>query len=330
MWFKAPSGDIICRLCFRGCRTAIGQRGFCRVRLNRDGQLITLNYGHTGAISLDPVEKKPLYHFRPGSLTLSIGAPGCNLACLGCQNYHLSRPDLDWPGESPPGDIVSRLAALALEQGADSWAFTYSEPTVFYEYALDLGARAAQDGQPVIWVTNGSMNTAILESLSLSAMNIDLKAFTQDFYSRITQGSLVQVKSNIEKALYLGIWVEVTTLLIPGLNDSETELKNLTRYLASLSPDLPWHVSRFFPRYRQNDLEPTPVASLIKAREIGRSAGLKYVYLGNLQGPNFSDTFCPNCRKLLVARQGYCISENHLSSDGLCPSCGTHIPGRWN
>jgi pyruvate formate lyase activating enzyme len=206
---------------------------------------------------------------------------------------------------------------------------TYSEPTVFYEYALDLGLEAAKNGLPVIWVTNGSMNPDILAKLNLAAMNIDLKGFTEDFYRQVTSGSLAQVLTNIEKALSLGIWVEVTTLLIPGLNDSQTDLTNLARFLASLSPDLPWHISRFFPRHRQRDIPPTPVSSLLLAREIGRREGLKYVYLGNLQGQDFSDTFCPSCGKRLVGRDGYAISLNLLAESGACPKCQTPIPGRW-
>ena len=278
---------------------------------------------------MDPVEKKPLYHFMPGTSTLSIGSPGCNLTCLGCQNHLLSRPGPDYDGEPPPHDIINGLVRAARAQGAGSVSLTYSEPTVFFEYAADIGKAALGQSLPVIWVTNGSMSPEILPELSLAAMNIDLKGFTEEFYRTITGGALAPVMGSIERALELGIWVEVTTLLIPGLNDSDDALRAMAAWLASLSKDLPWHLSRFFPRHKQKDVPATPLSSMTKARDIGAGEGLRHIYLGNVPGEGHSDTICPACGKLLVQRTGFSVAVNGLSADGICPGCGASIPGRW-
>jgi pyruvate formate lyase activating enzyme len=329
-WTPRESGLASCSLCFRGCRLSPGQRGFCEVRLNHGGELRSLNWGHTGALALDPVEKKPLYHFRPGTLTFSVGAPGCNLACRGCQNHHLSRPGPGYREPPAPDGLTGELIRTALARGADSVSLTYSEPTVFYEYAADLGRAANEAGLATIWVTNGSMAPEILEDLALAAMNIDLKGFTEEFYRSVTKGSLAPVLANIERALELGIWVETTTLLIPGLNDSEGELRSLSAWLASLSKDLPWHVSRFFPRHKQLDVPATPPESLMRARDIGRAEGLRHVYVGNLQGDSLGDTVCPGCGEVLVKRAGYAIELDRLSGGaGACPACGEVVAGRW-
>jgi pyruvate formate lyase activating enzyme len=293
--------------------------------------LYALNYGFTGALALDPVEKKPLFHFQPGSMTFSVGAPGCNLTCLGCQNHDLSRPGPAWPGGRYDHGIVFRLGQMAMDNQADSWSFTYSEPTVFLEYAMDLAQEAHASGLPSIWVTNGSMSADLLKALppAVEAMNVDLKGFTEKFYSEVAGGRLAVVKDNIALALSLGIWVEVTTLLIPGLNDSEGELGELAAFLASLSPDLPWHVSRFFPRHRQSDVPVTSTKSLLAAREIGLSKGLRFVYLGNVAGPGFADTVCPGCGRTLVARNGFLVMKDELAGQDRCSFCRTAIAGRW-
>jgi pyruvate formate lyase activating enzyme len=328
MWRPAgDDGTAECLLCARACRIPPGRTGFCQVRLNHEGELRTLNYGFTGALALDPVEKKPLYHFRPGTLTFSVGAPGCNLDCQGCQNHGLSRPGPDFAPVEAPADLAARLGQAAQAQGADSWSFTYSEPTVFFEYAQDLAAEAAKAGRPTIWVTNGEMSPQVLKSLDVAAMNIDLKGFTEDFYRQVTGGRLAPVLDNIETALSRGVWVEVTTLLIPGLNDDPATLKRLAAWLAGLGRDVPWHVSRFFPRRRQSSLPPTPLKSLQLAREIGLSEGLNHVYLGN--APGFSDTLCPGCGHALVARDGYRLGLDLLSGRGVCPACGRPTAGRW-
>jgi pyruvate formate lyase activating enzyme len=330
MWHpEGQDGSVRCALCFRSCHIPAGKKGMCQVRENKAGTLFTLNYGYTGAISLDPVEKKPLYHFQPGSKTFSIGTPGCNLTCLGCQNSDLSRPGPNWQGVPLQTDIAKQLGRIALAHKADSWSFTYNEPTVFFEFAQDLAQEAECQGLPVIWVTNGSMSKDVIDILDVSAMNIDLKAFTEDFYRTVTSGSLKQVTDNIERALSRGLWVEVTTLLISGLYDSDKELNALTSFLASLSLELPWHISRFFPRHRQTDIQPTPIADLLRARDIGKAKGLKYIYLGNVQGAGFADTTCPDCEQTLIVRDGYQLKADRLSGSGVCPNCGAKIPGCW-
>ncbi|MDR1296049.1 MAG: AmmeMemoRadiSam system radical SAM enzyme [Deltaproteobacteria bacterium] len=331
-WEAADEQKVVCSACFRRCVVKPGRRGFCQCRTNSGGKLFTLNYGDTRSVSADPVEKKPLYHFRPGTMTFSIGTPGCNLTCLGCQNSHLSQPGADWPGVEQKEGTVEDLVRLSLRHQADTWSFTYSEPTIFYEYACDLAQKALEHGLESIWVTNGSMTPELLKTLppAVAAMNIDLKGFTEEFYQKITGGSLRAVLDNIELALSLGLWVEATTLLIPGLNDSPAELKNLASFLAGLSPDMPWHVSRFFPRHRQNDVPATPERSLRLARDIGRESGLRHVYVGNVSGPGFSDTLCPGCGETLVVRDGFRVSLDRLSGSGKCPECGTAVAGRWS
>ncbi|MDR1166262.1 MAG: AmmeMemoRadiSam system radical SAM enzyme [Deltaproteobacteria bacterium] len=329
LWEKGAEGKVRCLLCARGCAPREGERGFCQVRINRGGEFFSLNYGYAEALSLDPVEKKPLYHFWPGTATFSVGAPGCDFDCLGCQNFTLSRPGTDYPGPArviSPEDVVE----MGLETGARSLSFTYSEPTVFYEFAVDAGDIAREKGLPSIWVTNGFLSAAAFDGLgSVAAMNIDLKGFTEKFYLEVAHGRLGPVLDSIREAWRRGIWLEVTTLLIPGLNDGREELEKLVAFLVSVSPDIPWHVSAFAPLRKQADLRRTSPRDLERAREIGRAGGLNYVYLGNAVGPGYGDTVCPQCRALLIERRGY---ETRLAlplAEGACPSCGQKIPGVW-
>jgi pyruvate formate lyase activating enzyme len=290
-----------------------------------------LNYGYDGALNLDPVEKKPLYHFLPGTLTFSVGAPGCSFDCLGCQNASLSRPDPGWPGVGGRGAEPARLARAALETGARSLSFTYSEPTVFYEYARDIGEAAFGLGLPSVWVTNGFMGPEALEGISghVRAINVDLKGFTESFYRRVTGGRLAPVKETIERARGLGIWTEVTTLLIPTVNDGDGELDALAGFLAGVDPGMPWHISRFAPMRKQAHLRATGTGELERAREVGRANGLRHVYIGNAKGGDYGDTVCPGCGVTVVSRDGYAVFRNALGTDGICPSCGERVPGVW-
>jgi pyruvate formate lyase activating enzyme len=306
-----------------------GGRGFCGVRAVEGGGLISLNYGYAGALNLDPVEKKPLYHFRPGTATLSLGAPGCSFDCLGCQNHGLSRPGESFRGVSRGAEPAS-VVAMALRSGAGSLSFTYSEPTVFYEYAFDVGDLGAREGLPSVWVTNGYFSKECLDTLShVAAMNIDLKGFSEEFYQEVTGGRLAPVLESIRRVHARGVWLEVTTLLIPGLNDDGPGLEGLAGFIASLSPDIPWHISRFSPMRDQSRLPATSEESLLRAREIGRSAGLRHVYLGNIRGKGYGDTLCPSCGEALVERDGFSVLRNLLKGTGACPKCGCGVAGRW-
>ncbi|MDR2405275.1 MAG: AmmeMemoRadiSam system radical SAM enzyme, partial [Deltaproteobacteria bacterium] len=280
-WKKTDKGFALCGLCHRKCLFREDhQRGYCQVRGYEDGALQTFNYGYDRAMNLDPVEKKPLYHFRPGTKTFSIGAPGCDFNCLGCQNHKLARPGPDYPGPYDAADAAS-LVEIARRVGADSFSFTYSEPTVFYEYADDIGRLAKTRGYASIWVTNGYFSDEVLESLDyVAAMNIDLKGFTKKFYNEVTDAWLEPVKDNIERVHQKGIWLEVTTLVIPTLNDGDEDLEKMAAFISGLSPDIPWHLSRFMPLHNQSHLPMTPEKTLLRARDIGKGAGLKYVYLG--------------------------------------------------
>jgi pyruvate formate lyase activating enzyme len=330
---KRGGGAVLCLLCRRVCGIPYGGRGFCLVRVNEGGSLYTLNYGYNRAIGLDPVEKKPLYHFMPGTMTFSIGAPGCNFDCSGCQNFSLSRPE-GCPDGPDPGSSPKDLVKEAVSLGSKSISFTYSEPTVFFEYAWDVSVLAQEGGLPRIWVTNGFFSMRALDALAsrglVSAMNIDLKGFTEDFYRTVTGGRLRPVLESIAAVREAGIWLEVTTLLIPGLNDSERDLRGLCDFLAGVGLDIPWHVSRFMPLRRQAHLRATSRDDLLRARAIGREAGLRHVYIGNMAGPGFADTVCPSCGGTAVSREGYSVPINVLGPDGSCPKCGARIPGVWS
>jgi pyruvate formate lyase activating enzyme len=277
------------------------------------------------------VEKKPFYHFWPGTKTFSIGAPGCNFTCLGCQNHGLSQVEANWPGLSRSSpNLAEALVKAALEEGASSLAFTYSEPTVFYEYAQDLTERGSERGLSSLWVTNGYFTQETLRRLDkVVAFNVDLKSFSEAFYRKVTGGGLKPVLETLARIVENNQWLEVTTLLIPDLNDSEAELMALTKWLASLSVDIPWHVSRFSPRYKQMDKSSTPISTLEKAKDIGRANGLKHVYLGNASGLGYGDTLCPNCAKTVIRRSGFLVDEYLLGPNGRCPACGSLVAGRW-
>jgi pyruvate formate lyase activating enzyme len=327
---KLDGAKVRCGLCRFRCLIATGSRGICGVRENRDGTLLTLVYGRTVAEHIDPVEKKPLFHFRPGSRTYSVATVGCNFRCRHCQNYAISQSA--WEGgevtgyDLTPAEIVRKAAAA----GCTSISYTYTEPTIFYEYALDTALLARQAGLGNIFVTNGYITTQALERIApcLDAANIDLKAFSEKFYREIVHAELGEVLETIIEYRRLGIWIELTTLIIPGLNDGDTELHQLARFIADrVGVDTPWHVSQFYPTYRLLDRPRTPRATLRRARQIGLDAGLRYVYEGNIPGEGGEDTVCPDCGELLISRYGFQIRGNSIR-DGKCPSCAAVIAGR--
>jgi pyruvate formate lyase activating enzyme len=319
---------VRCNLCAHRCLIADGKRGVCQVRENRGGTLCTLVYGRTNARHVGPVEKKPLFHFHPGTTAYSIATPGCNFRCRWCQNWEISQMPREqhfiMGEEASPEQIV----AAAERAGCRSIAYTYTEPTVFFEYAYDTARLAHAAGLANVFVTNGYMTAEMLETFHpyLDAANVDLKAFRDETYRRYVGAHLGPVLDSLKRMKSLGIWLEVTTLVIPGINDDPAELRDVAQFVAQeLGEDTPWHISRFFPAYKMTDVPPTPVETLRRARQIGLTEGLHYVYVGNV--PDAGDTFCQHCGRLLIRRTGNSILENHVLAGGRCPNCDTPVAG---
>jgi pyruvate formate lyase activating enzyme len=329
-WEAADGRVVNCRLCHQHCAISPGRRGLCGVRENRDGRLFSLVYGHPAAINLDPIEKKPLYHFLPGSLAFSLGTCGCNFHCQHCQNCEISQARgramafLGQPG-LPPGEVVDRAQA----SGAASIAYTYTEPTVFLEYAADIAQLAQERGLRNIFVTNGYITPEALRPIAplIAAANLDLKFFREDRYREVCGARLQPVLDTIRLYRELGVWIEITTLVIPGHNDDDEQLGQIAEFIAGLDRDIPWHLSAFHPAHRMPEVAPTPPVALARARAIGHAAGLRFVYLGNL-GMS-ADTLCPGCGSTLVERRGMTAIANHLDHDR-CPQCHRAIPGVWS
>ena len=327
---KLDAQKVRCQLCPHYCTIADGQRGLCGVRENHSGTLDSLVYGKVVAESLDPIEKKPLFHFLPGTAAYSISTVGCNFHCEFCQNYGISQSARE-TGEIGGQDRASeQVVGAALEGRCRSIAYTYTEPTIYFEYAYDTAKLARGRGLKNVFVSNGYMNPPAAEMVApyLDANNIDLKAFCDSTYRVVCGGRLAPVLETLKLMKKLGVWLEVTTLVIPGLNDSREELTDIARFIRDeLSADTPWHVSGFYPTYKMLDRPPTPAESLIKAREIGLSEGLNYVYSGNLPIPGAENTYCPQCHQLAIERSRYIVLRN-LLQDGRCP-CGEKIAGVW-
>lgn len=326
---KGEGGAVRCGLCRFRCRIPEGGRGICSVRENHGGILYTLVYGRAVAEHVDPIEKKPLFHVLPGSLTYSVATVGCNFRCLHCQNYSISQPvhdRLEISGiDLPPERIVKN----ALAAGCKSIAYTYTEPTIFYEYALDTAILAHENGLKNIFVTNGYITPEALAHIApwLDAANIDLKGFSQRFYREVVHAMLDEVLDSILEYKRRGIWIELTTLIIPNLNDSDEELSGLARFIAErVGAETPWHVTQFYPTYKMTSLPRTPVETLLRARQAGVDAGLHHLYVGNVVGEGGENTFCSGCNELLVSRTGFRVNAN-LLADGRCPSCFTPLAG---
>ena len=345
---KSSDGTITCLACARYCKIPDNQAGFCGVRANDNGKLTLSVYGKPCAVWIDPVEKKPLFHFLPGSKSYSIGTFGCDFLCEFCQNWDISQAPsearirdpkhwrdyfqnlIDKLEFMPPETIVQR----ALDSGCKSISFTYNEPTIFTEYALDIMKIGKRVGLRFIYVTNGYESRECWDALApyLTAANIDLKAFNQNFYGKLCKANLEPVKESIlyVKKKYPKMWIEITTLLVPGWNDAESELLEETKWLAKIDKFMPWHVTAFHPDYKMQDVEPTKPEMLMHAREIGRSAGLNHVYCGNLgfSYSNYETTVCPKCKKELITRAGFSITNNNII-DGKCRFCKEKISGVW-
>ena len=349
-----PDGKVLCTLCPHDCHVPDGARGACGVRYNRGGKLYTLVYDKVISREVNPIEKKPFFHFHPGSYAYSIATVGCNLRCAFCQNWEISQ----WPKEhlakhvqaeehagTAEGPVCPRLAELqgdipgervspaaivqaALDTGCLSVSYTFTEPTIFYELAFDAAVLAKERGLKNNFVSNGFISEGPIRELAtvLDAINVDLKFFNEESYRRISRARLGPILDAIRLYHELGVWLEVTTLVVPGLNDSDAELTGIAEFLCDLSPSIPWHVSRFYPAWEMMDRPPTDVATLRRAREIGLRAGLNYVYEGNVPGEGGENTWCPQCGELLIERYGFHVRRNRIQDDR-CPDCGTRIDG---
>ena len=331
-WQALENKRVRCELCPHCCVIEPAARGICGVRENRDGQLQTLSYGMAIAVHDDPIEKKPLFHVLPGTSSLSVATAGCNFKCLHCQNHDISQ--LPGRSSSIPGRRLEpeQVVLAAAQQGCATISFTYTEPTIFMEWAQDIARLAAGRGIRCVSVTNGYTAENPLRDLApnLAAANVDLKAFSERFYRKVCGTRMEPVLDAIRLMKELGIWVEVTTLLIPGLNDDEHELEQLARFLVDVDPAIPWHLSRFHPDNEMLDRAPTPVQTIELARKIGKEAGLRFVYSGNVWGDEGENTYCPRCGDVLIERFGFTVRRIVLSENGRCPGCGEKIEGVWN
>ncbi|MEA3335720.1 MAG: AmmeMemoRadiSam system radical SAM enzyme [Chloroflexota bacterium] len=333
LYKKLKKSYVQCTACEHFCAIEPGGMGKCGIRRNYDGALYLMVYGQAAALHVDPIEKKPLYHFLPTRSILSLGTVGCNFQCQFCQNWSISQAgDKVEPGyaggeQAMPEDLVS----FCQRRNIPMLAYTYNEPAVFFEYACDTARLAHQNGIRNVFVSSGfeSMDALMEIEPYLDAINIDLKAFNDRFYREVCGTRLAPVKRNIEHIVHhTDIWIEITTLLIPGLNDSEPELREMAAWLVSVSPDLPWHISAFHPAYKMLDRPRTPHGSLVRAWEIGKDAGLNYVYVGNVHDRDRESTLCPQCGERLISRSWYRVTA-HWRRPGECHGCGARIPGIW-
>lgn len=333
LYERLPDGAVKCGLCRHCCNIPVGKRGICGVRENRDGVLWSLVYEICVAKNIDPIEKKPLFHVRPGSRSFSIATVGCNFRCRFCQNAGISQMPQDQHGlimgdYYPPEKVV----ADAIDAGCESISYTYTEPTVYFEYALACARIAKDKGLKNIFVSNGYQSPECIKMISpfLDAANIDLKSFNRKFYTGLVGGVLDHVLENLKLFKKEGVFLEITTLLIPRANDDPREIKALAEFISKeLGPGTPWHISRFHPTYRMMDRPPTDPALLFQARNIGRDAGLRYVYTGNIPGQGGENTLCHKCRALLIERTGFTVRQNR-AKDGVCPDCFTSVDGIWD
>jgi pyruvate formate lyase activating enzyme len=326
---RLPKQRVRCELCPRECEVGDMERGYCGVRENRGGEYYTVVYGRACTTQIDPVEKKPLFHYLPGSLIYSFSTAGCNLECKNCQNWQISqaRPEQVRELRLPPADIVMQ----ARERGVRLIAGTYGEPTVFYEYLEDVAREGRKHGVRTVAITAGYINPDPMRRLcrSLDAIKIDIKSFRDDFYRRNCSARLKPVLASIAAAKGTGIWLELVYLVIPTMNDADAEIKSLAQWVkADLGPDVPLHFSRFYPTYRLTNLPPTPAETLTRCRDLSMAQGLRYVYVGNIPGHPGESTYCPKCGRTIIERQVFTIRHNNLRG-GKCKFCGAVVPGVW-
>jgi pyruvate formate lyase activating enzyme len=330
-WEPAADGKVLCTLCPRECRIGEGQDGFCFIRRNRGGRLVTAGWGTTTGFAVDPIEKKPLNHFHPGSTVLSFGTAGCNLGCRFCQNWDISKARED-ERLSEDTWTPERVVDLAVRRGCPGLAFTYNDPIIWAEYAIEVAKEARARGLFTVFVTNGYVGKAAREEIfpHMDAANVDLKAFTDAFYAKATLSHLGPVLDTLEwLARETGVWVEVTNLVIPGLNDAPDETRALADWVVShMGPDVPVHFTAFHPDYKMLDRPRTPSATLSRAREIARAAGLRHVYTGNVHDREGQTTFCPGCGAKVIERDWFAVRAARMRG-GACAACGARIAGRF-
>jgi pyruvate formate lyase activating enzyme len=331
-WHRLDDGRIQCDVCPRECKLHDGQRGFCFVRAREKDELVLTTYGRSSGFCVDPIEKKPLHHFYPGTSVLSFGTAGCNLGCRFCQNWDISKAS-QWDAladQASPDAIAERAQVL----GCKSVAFTYNDPAIFVEYAIDVAKACHARGVKTVAVTAGYMHKAPLREFAavLDAANVDLKAFTEDFYQRITFAHLGPVLETLQYLVHeAGVWTEITTLLIPGHNDSEAEVAKLSEWVVDeLGPQVPLHFSAFHPDFKMRDVPATPPSTLKRARKQAMQAGLKYVYTGNVHDIEGDTTRCPRCEQPLIVRDWYELLDYRLTADGHCPDCGAAVAGHFD
>ncbi len=319
--YERKDDAVICKTCMHRCLIKKDKWGICKMRKNENGVLKVYNYGMVSSVALDPIEKKPLHNFKPGSSVLSFGSVSCNFRCKHCQNYTISTADLNYPylREFKPEDILR----LVKEYNADGVAWTYNEPSIWHEFALDSSKLVKKDGYYVVYVTNGYMSFEAIDQFRgiLDAANVDVKAFKEDFYRRICKARLENVLECVKYLYKSGVFLELTYLIIPGENDDMEEIRSFAEWVYDLDKSIPVHFSRFHPDYQMLDKPPTPIKTIEKAVEVARDVGIEYVYVGNVWGHRYEDTYCPNCNSLLIDREGFYIVRMNL--DGRrCPECG--------
>jgi pyruvate formate lyase activating enzyme len=325
-YYKKINEKVVCLLCRHYCKLKDGQKGICGVNQNVSGEIKNLVYGHPIAINIDPVEKKPLNHFLPSTTTYSFGTVGCNFRCPFCQNWQISQErHIDTSFYISAEEMVQN----ALKYGCSSISYTYNEPTIFYPYAKDIALNAKKKGLKNIYVTNGFESPEVIADMKgvIDAANVDLKCFNKDYYKKTLKGDLEEILEGLKLFKKAGIWIEVTTLVIEGENDSDDELGSIAKFIANeLGCDTPWHISAFHPDYKMIEHRATGIPALQKAYNIGKDAGLNYIYMGNVAVS--SNTYCPKCNELLIKRDGYFISKNNIKN-GHCPKCAHKIAGVW-
>ncbi len=332
---KLKSGKVLCEACSQACVLDEGEYGICSVRKVQNGELQLLVYGLAAAVNIDPVEKKPMFHFLPKSKVFSLGTVGCNLSCKFCQNHSISQ----YPQENnyeivgrelPPKKIIE----LTIENNCDSIAYTYNEPIIFFEYTYDTAKLAHEKGLKNIYVTSGYETHKAIDLLSpyIDGMNIDIKSFSNEFYKEICGARLKPVLETVKYAHEKGIWIEITTLLIQGKNDSDEEIREIAKFIASIDTSIPWHLSAFHPMYKMLDVPRTPASTLRRAYKIGQEEGLKYLYVGNIDDGDYESTYCPSCEKRVVDRHGHIgqYVTNELDENAKCPYCGYSLEGVWH